>query len=147
MDFPCASTKTLVINYTAAGNILPARGYTIQWRVVGSTVWNTVANKTTNPISIPNVPTCYSIEGKILSSCGEGDLTELETFGVTGVPSSCASYTLLDTGNYTYTPCGSFQSTSVFNNSGSQQTVCAIEGTISGGQFTYVGACLGGSIQ
>jgi len=143
MDFPCSSTKTLIINYTSAGNILPARGYTIQWRVVGSTVWNTVANKTTNPISIPNVPTCYSIEGKILASCGEGDLTELETFGVTGVAPGCASYILLDTATYTYTPCNTFQSTSIFNNEGSPQTVCAIEGTISGGRFTFVGSCIG----
>ena len=147
MDFPCSTYKTLVINYTTASNIIPSSGYTIQWRVVGSLIWNTVPNKTTNPITIPNVPTCYSIEGKILSDCGTGELTELETFGVTGVSTSCASYTFVDTGTYTYTPCNSFQPTSVFNNSGSPQTVCAIEGTVSGGQFTFVGACLGGAIQ
>jgi len=66
-ELPCSSTKTLVINYTSASNILPADGYTIQWRIVGSSIWNTVPNKTTNPITIPNVPTCYSIEGKILA--------------------------------------------------------------------------------
>ena len=147
MDFPCGSTKTLVINYTAAGNLLPSGGYTIQWRVLGSTIWNTIPNKTSNPITIPGVPTCYSIEGRILASCGDGELTELETFGVTGVPAGCASYTFLDTANYVYTPCNGFQSTSVFNNEGSPQTVCAIEGTISGGRFTYVGSCFTGSIE
>jgi hypothetical protein len=141
-ELPCSSTKTLVINYTSASNILPAGGYTIQWRVVGSSTWNTVANKTTNPISIPNVPTCYSIEGKILADCGTGELNQLETFGVTGISTSCATYTLLDDGEYTYTPCDSFQPVSVFNNSDVPQSVCAIEGTISGGQFSYLGKCL-----
>jgi hypothetical protein len=141
-ELPCSSTKTLVINYTSASNILPAGGYTIQWRVVGSSTWNTVANKTTNPISIPNVPTCYSIEGKILADCGTGELNQLETFGVTGISTSCATYTLLDNGDYTYTPCDGFQPVSIFNNSGVPQSVCAIEGTISGGQFSYLGKCL-----
>lgn len=139
---PCSTTKTLVINYTSASNILPAGGYTIQWRAVGHTTWNTVANKTTNPITIPNVPTCYSIEGKILADCGTGELNVLETFGVTGVSTSCVTYRLLDSGDYTYTPCNSFQPMSIYNNSGSPQAVCAIEGTVSGGQFTYLSACI-----
>jgi hypothetical protein len=138
----CSSTKTLVINYTSASNILPAGGYTIQWRIAGSSTWYTVANKTTNPISIPNVPTCFSIEGKILADCGTGQLTELETFGVTGVSSSCVSYSLIDTATYTYTPCGGFQQTTVFNNSATPQSICAVEGSVSGGQFTYLSVCL-----
>lgn len=147
MDFPCSSTKTLVINYTTANNILPASGYTIQWRVVGSSVWNTVPNKTTNPITIPNVPTCYSIEGKILADCGTGELSELETFGVTGISTSCASYVLIETGEYTYTPCGDFQPTSIFNNAAVPQTICATEGTVSGGQYTFFGACVDNPVQ
>lgn len=139
---PCSTTKTLVINYTSASNILPANGYTIQWRAVGSTTWNTVPNKTTNPITIPNVPTCYSIEGKILADCGTGELSELETFGVTGVSTTCANYQLLSDGDYTYTPCNSSQSLAVYNNSLSPQTICAIEGTVVGGQYTRIGACL-----
>lgn len=139
---PCSTTKTLVINYTSASGILPANGYTIQWRAVGNTTWNTVANKTTNPITIPNVPTCYSIEGRILADCGTGELNELETFGVTGVATKCSTYRLLDSGDYTYTPCNSFQPMSIYNNSGSPQAVCAIEGTVSGGQFTYLSACI-----
>jgi hypothetical protein len=139
---PCSSNKTLVINYTSASNILPAGGYTIQWRAVGSLAWNTVANKTTNPITIPNVPTCYSIEGRILADCGTGELNELETFGVTGVETRCVSYRLLDTGEYTYTPCNDFQPRAIYNNAGVQQSVCAIEGTVTGGQFTYLSACI-----
>lgn len=140
---PCSTTKTLVINYTSASNILPAGGYTVQWRAVGSSTWNTVANKTTNPISIPNVPTCYSIEGKILADCGTGELNVLETFGVTGVSTSCANYELLNSGDYTYTPCGSSQPLSIYNNASVPQTICAIEGTVVGGQYTHMGQCLG----
>lgn len=139
---PCSTTKTLVINYTSASGILPAGGYTIQWRAVGTTTWNTVSNKTSNPISIPNVPTCYSIEGKILADCGDGVLNELETFAVTGIETSCSNYILLDSATYTYTPCSSKDSISVYNNEGTPQTVCAVEGTITGGQFTRIGACL-----
>lgn len=138
----CSSTKTLVINYTSESNILPAGGYTIQWRIVGSPTWYTVANKTTNPISIPNVPTCFSIEGKILADCGTGELRQLETFGVTGVSPSCVSYSLLDTATYSYTPCGGFQQLSLFNNESAPQSVCATEGSISGGRFTYLSVCL-----
>jgi hypothetical protein len=141
-ELPCSSTKTLVINYTSASNILPADGYTIQWRVVGSSIWNTVPNKTTNPITIPNVPTCYSIEGKILADCGTGELNELETFGVTGISTSCASYRLLDSGDYTYTSCTDFQPVTIYNNSGSPQAVCAVEGSVTGGQFTYLSSCI-----
>jgi hypothetical protein len=141
-EFPCSSNKTLVVNYTSASNILPAGGYTIQWRVVGSLIWNTVANKTTNPITIPNVPTCYSIEGRILADCGTGELNELETFGVTGISTSCVTYRLIDSGDYTYTACGDFQSRSIYNNSGAPQSVCAVEGSISGGQFTYLSSCI-----
>lgn len=141
-ELPCSSTKTLVINYTSASSILPAGGYTIQWRAVGNTTWNTVANKTTNPITIPNVPTCYSIEGRILADCGTGELNVLETFGVTGVSTSCVTYRLVDSANYTYTPCNSYQSLSIYNNSETPQSVCAIEGSISGGQFTYLSSCI-----
>ena len=139
----CSSTKTLVINYTSSSNILPAGGYTIQWRIVGSPTWYTVANKTTNPISIPNVPTCYGIEGKILADCGTGELRELETFGVNGNSSSCVNYSLLDTSTYFYTPCGGIQQISIFNSGESPQSVCAVEGSVTGGQFTYLSACLG----
>lgn len=141
-DYPCSSTKTLVVNYTSASNILPAGGYTIQWRVVGSLSWNTVPNKTTNPITIPNVPTCYSIEGRILADCGTGELSQLETFGVTGLSTSCASYRLLDSGDYTYTSCTDLQSRSIYNNSGAPQAVCAVEGSVTGGQFTYLSSCI-----
>lgn len=138
----CSSTKTLVINYTAASNILPPGGYTIQWRTVGSSIWYTVANKTVNPITIPNVPTCFGIEGKILADCGTGELREIETFGVTGTSSGCVSYSLLDTATYFYTPCGGFQELSIFNNESTLQSVCAVEGSVRGGQFTYLSTCL-----
>lgn len=138
----CSSTKTLVVNYTSESNILPAGGYTIQWRIVGSPTWNTIPNKTTNPITIPNVPTCYSIEGKILADCGTGELRELETFGVTGISTRCSTYRLLDNGDYSYTPCSGFQPVTIFNNSGVPQSVCAVEGSVSGGQFTYLSACI-----
>lgn len=139
---PCSTTKTLVINYASASGILPAGGYTIQWRAVGNTTWNTVSNKTANPITIPNVPTCYSIEGKILADCGDGVLNELETFAVTGISTTCSSYQLIDTGDYTYTPCNEGEARVIYNNETLPQTVCAVEGSVTGGQFTRIGACV-----
>jgi hypothetical protein len=119
----CSSLKTLTIQYTTS-SIMPDGGYTVQWRVVGDEVWYTEPNKKANPIVIEVV----------------------ETFGVAGSGlSTCYTYELLDTAQYTYTPCGSTNSVSIYNSSGSQtqQSVCAIDGTVSGGSFTRMGQCLG----
>ena len=70
--------------------------------------------------------------------CGSG-LQTVETFGVegSGTSSSCYTYELLDNAQYTYTPCGSSTSISVFNSSTLElsQTICAVDGTVDGGAF------------
>lgn len=141
---PCSSLKTLTIQYTTS-SIMPDGGYTVQWRVVGDEVWYTEPNKKANPIIIAGVPSCYPLEVKLMVDCGSG-LEVVETFGVAGSGlSTCYTYELLDTAQYTYTPCGSTNSVSVYNTSGSQvqQSICAIDGTVSGGSFTRMGQCLG----
>lgn len=82
------------------------------------------------------------LKEKFLADCGTGELNELETFAVTGVSTSCNTYRLLDSANYTYTPCNGFQSVSIYNISGAPQSVCAIEGSVSGGQFTFLSSCI-----
>jgi len=139
---PCNSLKTLTINYTS-GSIMPSDGYTIQWRVVGTDTWYTESNKKANPIQIAGVPSCYPLEVRIMADCGTG-LQTIETFGVSsGLTVSCTMYELLDDALYTYTPCGTSTATTVSNTSIDRPRVCAVTGSITGGTFTTIGACLG----
>ena len=141
---PCSSLKTLTIQYNTS-SIMPDGGYTVQWRVVGDEVWYTEANKKANPIVIAGVPSCYPLEVRLMVDCGSG-LEIVETFGVSGSgSSSCYTYELLSAAQYTYTPCGSTNSVTVYNSSDSQltQSICAIDGTVTGGNFTRIGQCLG----
>lgn len=143
---PCNSLKTLTINYTTS-SIMPSGGYTVQWRVVGDEIWHTEPNKRANPIVISGVPSCYPLEVKLLVDCGDG-LETVETFGVEGSgTSTCYTFELLDSAQYTYTPCGTTSSVSVYNSAftGSEvsQTICAVDGSVSGGRFTRMEQCLG----
>lgn len=144
----CNSLKTLTIEYTTS-SIMPSSGYTIQWRIVGDEVWHTEANKKVNPIVISGVPSCYPLEVKLLVDCGSG-LETIEIFGVSGSgTSSCYTFDLLDTAQYTYTPCGSSTSVSVYNTTtvgGAQeinQSICAVDGSVSGGGYSRRDQCLG----
>jgi hypothetical protein len=144
MPAPCNTLKTLNIQYTTA-SITPDSGYTVQWRVIGDDVWYTEPNKKANPIVISGVPSCYPLEVRLMVDCGSG-LQVVETFGVQGSGTSlCFGFELLDPGQYTYTPCGSTTSVSVFNSIGGEtpQDVCAIDGSVSGGRYTRKGQCLG----
>jgi hypothetical protein len=141
---PCSSLKTLSIQYTTS-SITPDSGYTVQWRAVGDDVWHTEPNKRANPIVISGVPSCYPLEVRLMVDCGSG-LEIVETFGVEGSGSAtCYTYEFLDSAQYTYTPCGGTTSVSVYNSSMSEvsQTVCAIDGTVSGGAFIRRDQCLG----
>ena len=143
----CNSLKTLTIEYSTS-SIMPSSGYTIQWRIVGDEVWHTEANKKVNPIVISGVPSCYPLEVKLLVDCGSG-LETIETFGVQGSgTSSCYMFELLDNVQYTYTPCGSASSVTIYNAvSGGvqevQQTICAVDGSVSGGGYSRMNQCLG----
>jgi hypothetical protein len=103
-DLPCSSLKTLTIQYFTE-SIMPSAGYTVQWRVVDNETWYTVPNKRANPIVISGVPSCYPLEVRLMVDCGTG-LQTVETFGVQGSgTSSCYTFELLDSAEYTYTPC------------------------------------------
>ena len=141
---PCNVLKTLTIQYSTA-SIMPDSGYTVQWKIVGDDVWYTEPNKKANPIVISAVPACYPLEVKLLVDCGSG-LEVVETFGVQGTGGSvCYEFELLDTAEYSYTPCNGLTAVTIFNSTGlsTPQTVCAIDGSVSGGSYTRKNQCLG----
>jgi hypothetical protein len=144
---PCNSLKTLTIEYSTS-SIMPSGGYTIQWKAVGDDEWYTEPNKRANPIVISGVPSCYPLEVRLMVDCGSG-LEIIETFGVAGSgSSSCYTFDLLDTAQYTYTPCGTSSSVTIYNTStiGIQEvnpTICAVDGSVSGGGYSRRDQCLG----
>jgi hypothetical protein len=144
---PCNTLKTLTIDYSTT-SITPSGGYTVKWRAVGDDVWHLEPNKRANPIVISGVPSCYPLEIQLLVDCGTG-LQVVETFGVQGSgSSSCYEFGLLDTAQYTYTPCGTSSSVTIYNTStiGIQEvnpTICAVDGSVSGGGYTRLQQCLG----
>lgn len=140
--YSCSTFKTLQIAF-AEPAVAPASGYIVKWRPVGTIEWNTV-NQNQNPVTIAGVPACFNIEGTIQANCGGGNLGNTVSFAVSSSSSTCRSIRLLDTGAYTYVPCNSSQATTVNNQSGSPTTVCAKDGTVSGGTFTDLNqACTG----
>jgi hypothetical protein len=147
IDLPCSTLKTLTIQYSTE-SIMPNLGYTVQWRAVGTETWYTEPNKKANPIVISGVPSCYPLEVRLMVDCGTG-LQTVETFGVQGSgSSSCYTFSLLDTGEYTYTPCGTTSSRTIYNNSSIgidsvNQTICAVDGSVSGGGYSRGDQCLG----
>lgn len=141
---PCNTLKTLTIQYVTT-SIMPNMGYTVQWRIVGDEVWHTEPNKRANPIVIAGVPSCYPLEVKLLVDCGTG-LQVVETFGVQGTATAtCYTFEFLDSGQYTYTPCGSTTPVTIYNSVGLEvaQNICAVDGSVSGGRFTRMDQCLG----
>ena len=146
-DLPCSSLKTLTIQYFTE-SIMPSAGYTVQWRAVGNETWYTIPNKRANPIVISGVPSCYPLEVRLMVDCGTG-LQTVETFGVQGSgTSSCYTFELLDSAEYTYTPCGGTSSVSVYNNSNielsaTNNSICAVDSSVSGGRYTRKDQCLG----
>lgn len=143
LDPNCNSYRTLTLTYTSPA-IEPQNGYVVKWRIVGAASYNVEPNKYGNPIYIPNIPSCYNIEGTIQADCG-GSLSNPVTFAITSSASACYSFELLDTATYTYTVCGASQSSTVYNNSTSSKvirTVCAQDGTVSGGRFVREVACI-----
>jgi hypothetical protein len=125
---PCSTLRTLTIVITPPPDIPPANGYTIKWRIVGSTTWNVVSNLYGTTLQIPAVPSCYNIEGTIQADCAGGSSNPI-TFAVTGNISSCESIKLESVGVYTYTPCGGSSGIPI-NVTTPPQTICAIVGTV-----------------
>lgn len=143
MPSGCNTYKTLNIAFVPS-IIPPSNGYKVKWRIVGDTNWTTPPNQYSTPIQIASVPNCFNIEGTIQADCGGGNLGNPVSFAITGVPTSCHQYELLDSANYTYTPCGSSESVTITNNFSEPTTVCALDGSVLGGSYTNLGAaCLG----
>lgn len=139
--YPCSTNRTLQISFTNP-TIAPASGYIVNWRPVGTIAWNTV-NQNQNPITIAGVPACFNIEGTIQANCGSGNVGSIVNFSVTSSSSECRSIQLLQTATYTYVPCSGSTAVTVNNNSGSPTTVCAKDGTVTGGTFTDLNlACI-----
>lgn len=140
--YSCSTFRTLQVSFTDP-LIAPASGYIVKWRPVGTTEWNTV-NQSQNPISIAGVPACFNIEGTIQANCGGGNLGNTVSFAVSSSSSACRNIRLLDTGAYTYIPCSGMQVITVNNLANSPTTVCAKDGTVTGGTFTDLNqACIG----
>lgn len=139
--YPCSTSRTLQISFTNP-TIAPANGYIVNWRPVGTSVWNTV-NQNQNPVTIAGVPACFNIEGTIQANCGNGNVGSIVNFSVTSSSSECRSIQLLQTATYTYVPCSGTTAVTVNNNSSSPTTVCAKDGTVTGGTFTDLNlACI-----
>lgn len=135
----CSTFKTLQVSFTAPA-VAPSNGYLVKWRVVGETNWNTVTQNQ-NPITIAGVPACFNIEGTIQADCGGGNYGSIINFSAAGGTTSCYSFQLLNTATYTYVPCGQTQSSTVSNVSSAPQTICAVDGTVSGGSYTRTTSC------
>ena len=140
--YNCSTFRTLQVSFTDP-LIAPASGYIVKWRPVGTIDWNTV-NQNQNPITIAGVPACFNIEGTIQANCGGGNLGSVVNFSATSSSAECRSIRLLDTAAYTYVPCSGLQTVTVNNFANSPTTVCAKDGTVSGGTFTDLNqACIG----
>jgi len=136
---PCSTFKTLEVSFNEPA-IPPANGYVVKWRVVGSTNWNTVYQNQ-NPVTIAGVPACFNIEGTIQADCGGGNLGSSINFAVTGTTQVCYNFQLTNTAIYTYVPCGQSSPVNVNNVSDAPLTVCAIDGTVTGGFYSRTTQC------
>lgn len=136
----CSTFKTLQVSFQTPA-IAPANGYLVKWRIVGETAWNEVTQYG-NPVTIAGVPACFNIEGTIQANCGNGNLGNPINFSAVGGTTVCYQFTLLNTGNYTYVPCGQVdQTVTVSNNANSPTQVCAKDGTVFGGGYTRTVQC------
>lgn len=139
---PCTTYKTLTIAF-ATPDVPPSGGYIVKWRPVGSTNWNTVTQNQ-NPITIAGVPSCYNIEGTIQANCGNGNLGSIVNFAVTSSSTQCRNVQLTQSATYTYTACGTTQPVTISNSALNPNTLCVVEGTVSGGAFIDLNqACVG----
>lgn len=140
MPVTCSTYKTLQVSFLPPA-IPPANGYIVKWRVAGDDEWIAVPPQYNNPITIAGVPACFNLEVSIQANCGEGNLGPANIVSVAGGVSTCYTFQFLDTANYQYVPCGSTTPVTVSNVSGSPTSVCAVDGTVSGGAFSRTTMC------
>lgn len=66
----CPVLKTLSVSFTAPSPI-PANGYRVKWRVVGTSTYTTAVGPfVSSPALVTNVPACENVEGTIEAVCG-----------------------------------------------------------------------------
>lgn len=128
------------------GTVLPANGYKIKYRPVGTLDWTYAPNQNQNNISITNVPLCTGIEGTIQSDCGDGNYGIEYAFYAPAPPLPCKTYRLTGANlSYTFYMCGQSVPTTITNSgplASNGMVICAVEGTITGGTFEDTGiAC------
>jgi hypothetical protein len=139
----CSTYRTLSIRYDEP-EIAPANGYVIKWRIAGDLAYTTVSSLYGNPLQITNIPTCYNIEGTVQADCGSGNLGTPVNFAVSATAIGCYTFELLESRTYTYTPCNQSGSVSRYNDVSytlEQRTVCAVDGSVTGGNFTRGTSC------
>lgn len=138
---PCVTYKTVYVAYTAP-DIAPLYGYKVKWRLAGETTWNAVANQYNNPISIANIPACNNLEVSVQADCGNGSVGQEIIVAIPGNSTTCYTFILTDVATYSYTPCGGTSVSTVNNTSAeSPLSICAKDGSVSGGAFTRSGTC------
>lgn len=141
-NYPCDSYKSVLI-VLQPPTIPPANGYSVRWRIQGSSNWNDYPVQYGTTFTIVNVPACYTIEVAIKANCDGGSGDEVFTL-VRGTNTKCYIYDLVDTAIYTYTPCGTNYPISISITAGmpyNERQVCALDGTVSGGAFTRSVLC------
>lgn len=139
----CNSYKTLQLDFIEPA-IPPLNGYVVKWRTVGSTNWTQISTNNGSPIYIPNIPVCQNIEGTIQADCGGGNFGSPINFAVTAERGECFSFILLESAQYTYISCVDNQEKIIQNVDSypvEQRTVCAVNGSVSGGSFTRTTIC------
>lgn len=139
----CNNFKTLQLDFTEP-DVPPANGYLIKWRTVGSSNWNEVMSNNGTPIYVPNVPICQNIEGTIQANCGNGNFGTEIGFAVSAQQGSCYTFILLDAAEYSYIPCAGSETLIITVNPSNpveQRTICALDGSVSGGTFTRTVIC------
>lgn len=136
---PCATSRTIRLDFVTPA-IPPANGYVVKWRAVGQTDWNELPPQFGNPLYLYNVPSCFDIEGTIQANCS-GTLSNPVNFAVASA-SGCFQFTLTQNATYTYIPCNESTPITIQNNMSSPSTVCAVDGTVTGGTFTKGVACI-----
>lgn len=137
----CSTYKTIQVDFTEP-EIKPLNGYLIKWRVQGTSDWVQLPNQFGTPIFIPSVPICQNIEGTISADCGSGNFGNPMTFGVSAEIGTCYSFQLLQDAQYSFLPCGqNSEAQFVQNIASTPTTICATDGTVSGGHYSRLGTC------
>lgn len=136
----CTSIGALRITVTLpVGAVAPLNGYRVKYRPItpaNNAPW-TYFTQNQNPIVIPGVSLCDNLEGTVEADCGNSNFGTIKTFYVPALATPCKTYRLTSPQvTYTYFPCNSDVSSTIFNTGSTAQnglTICAKQNTVTGG--------------